>query len=108
MSEEDRIYKRSIEIIRRNIENGQSFDLACEAISVQDEGLRRSIIDDALKIEIAEMHYGRNIPFIEISKRLQVSMERLLKANEEMLEDVMNNLHYMSKDFPIDPEATTH
>ncbi len=105
---EDQIYKESIEIIRKNIENGQSFDLACESINVADEDLKRMIIDHTLKIEIAEMHYGKNIPFIEISRKLQVSMERLLKANDEMLEDVMNNMHHIYRDFPIDPESTTH
>jgi len=104
---DDLIYKTSIEIIRKNIENGQTFDLACESLSINDENLKKAIIDDALKIEIAEMHYGKNIPLIEISRKLDVSMERLLKANNEMLDDVMNNLHYMNKDFPIDPDATT-
>lgn len=105
---EDQIYRKSIAIIRKNIENGQPFDIACEAISVADEVLRRTIIDDALKIEIAERHYGKNIPFIEISRTLQVSMERILKANNEMLEDVMNNMHHIFKDFPIDPDSPTH
>ncbi|MCX7794069.1 MAG: hypothetical protein N2257_06675 [Thermodesulfovibrionales bacterium] len=105
---DDQVYKRSIEIIRKNIENGQPFDIACEAISVADENLRRSIIDDALKIEIAERHYGKNIPLIELSKKLQVSMERLLKANDEMLEDVMDNIRQTFKDFPIDPDSLTH
>jgi hypothetical protein len=108
MSEQDHIYKKSIEAIRKNIQNGQTFDLACEAISVEDEQLRRMIIDDALKIEIAEMHYGKNIPLLEISKRLDVSMERLIKANNEMLEEVMINLRYALEDFPIDPGSTVH
>lgn len=97
---DDILYKKSIEIIRKNIENGQPFDLACEAISVADEKLKQTIIDDALKIEIAERHYGKNIPLTEVSKTLQVSIERIMKANEEMLEDVMDNIHRTFKDFP--------
>ncbi len=109
MSEEDRLYKESIEIIRKNIQNGVSFDIACEAISVKDEGLRKIIVDDALKIEIAELHYGKNMPLPEVARRLDVSMERILKANEEMLEDVMKTFHHIPIiPSPIDPESTTH
>ena len=87
--EEDRIYRRSIEIIRSNISNGVKFDLACEFIDVDDRELRGLIIDDTLKIEIAELHYGRRIPLMDVAKKLGVPMERLLQANTEMMEDVV-------------------
>ena len=89
-SEEDnRIYRESIEMLRTNLENGVKFDLACEFINLQDEELRALIIDDGLKIEIAELHYGKRMPLQEVAKRLGVSMDRLLKASNEMLEDVI-------------------
>ncbi len=88
--EEDRIYRKNIGMIRSNLGNGVKFDIACEFIHVDDAGLKELIIDDALKIEIAELHYGKRIPLEEISKRLGVPMERLLRANDEMVEDVVN------------------
>ena len=87
--EEDRIYKKSIETIRSNISNGVKFDLACEFITVDDRELKGLIIDDALKIEIAELHYGKRIPLRDVAKKLGVPMERLLQANTEMMEDVV-------------------
>jgi hypothetical protein len=87
--EEDRIYRKSIEMIRSSIGNGVKFDAACEFITA-DKELKDMIVDDALKIEIAELHYGKNLPLIEVSKKLGVAMERLLEANNEMMEDVMN------------------
>ena len=87
--EEDRIYKRSIEVIRSNISNGVKFDLACEFITVDDRELKGLIIDDALKIEIAELHYGKRIPLRDVATKLGVSMERLLQASTEMMEDVV-------------------
>lgn len=89
-NDEEDIYKRSINTIRSNLGNGIKFDLACEFIDVKDEELKRLIIDDALKIEIAESHYGQGLSLMDLSKKIGVSMERLMKANEEMLEDIIN------------------
>lgn len=88
--DEDAIYKRSIDIIRSNIGNGVKFDLACEFLDVKDDELKRLIIEDALKIEIAESHYGQGLSLMDLSKKIGVSMERLLKANDEMIEDIIN------------------
>ncbi|HET6516293.1 MAG TPA: hypothetical protein VFG09_14125 [Thermodesulfovibrionales bacterium] len=89
--EEDRLYKKNIEMIRSSIRDGVKFDLACEFVPREDKQLRDLIVDDALKIQIAEMHYGTGLSLLDVSKRLGVSMERLLKANTEMMEDVMNS-----------------
>lgn len=88
--EEDRIYRKNLEMIRSSVGSGVKFDLACEFVSVEDQELRDLIVDDALKVHIAEMHYGKGLPLPDISKSLGVSMERLLKANAEMMEDVIN------------------
>jgi hypothetical protein len=94
--EENRIYRKGIEMIRSNVENGLKFDIACEFIKA-DEELKDMIIDDALKIEIAELHYGKRIPLADVSKKLGVAMERLLRANDEMMEDVLNTAAEASK-----------
>ena len=88
--EEDRIYRKNIEMINSSIANGVKFDLACEFIETDDQGLRDLIIDDALKIEIAELHYGKGLSFLDVSKKLGVPIERLFKANEEMMDDILH------------------
>lgn len=107
-NEEDSIHKKCIDIIRSNVGNGVKFDLACEFISVDDGGLRELIIDDALKIEIAELHYGQRISLIDVSKKLGVSMERLLRASSEMVEDIMNTADEASGGKPDSKKPTTH
>jgi len=108
-SEEDnRAYRKSIEMIRTNLENGVKFDLACEFITMEDRELRALIIDDALKIEIAELHYGKRMPLLEVSKRLGVSMDRLLKANHEMLEDLLHTSEEFSAWESGDKGRMTH
>lgn len=89
--EEDKMYNRFINLIRENVSNGLKFNLACNAIDVEDKDLKKMIIADALKIEIAELYYGKGLPLIDVSKKLGVPMERLLKANEEMLEDIVHS-----------------
>lgn len=88
--DEERIYMQCIGEIRTSISNGAMFDPACEAITVEDLELKQLILDDVLKIEIAEMHYGKGLPLSEVSEKLGVSRERLLKANTEMIEDIAN------------------
>ncbi len=106
--EEDRIYRKNIGMIRSNLGNGVKFDLACEFISVDDAELKKLIIDDALKIEIAELHYGKRTPLEEVSKKLGVPMERLLRANDEMVEDVLNTAGRASGDEPGGKKPTIH
>lgn len=106
--EESRIYRENIEMIRSNIGDGVKFDLACEFIAVDDKELKDMIIDDALKIEIAELHYGKRIPLIDISKKLGVGMERLLKANNEMMEDIVNTAQDTASKEPNKPGPIKH
>lgn len=106
--EEDWIYRKSIEMIRSNIVNGVKFDLACEFVNVDDQELKGLIVDDALKIEIAELHYGKRIPLREVSKKLGVPMERLLKANNEMIEDVVNTAGEVPGSQPGSKKPTVH
>lgn len=87
---EERVYKQCIALIRLSISNGALFDPASNAITVEDEELKNLIIADALKIEIAEMHYGKALPLSQVSEKLGVSTERLLKARTEMMEDIAN------------------
>lgn len=67
---EERVYKQCIAIIRLNISNGALFDPASNAITVEDEELKNLILADALKIEIAEMHYGKAMPLSHVSEKL--------------------------------------
>lgn len=85
--EEDRIYSEAITKIREGMQNGLTFDKACDSINVEDEELKEFILDDALKIMLAEMHYGKAMPLEEVAKILNVSMGRISKASLEMIED---------------------
>lgn len=86
--EEDKIYESAISKIKEAIKNGLNFNEACEVVNVGDPELKRFIVDDALKMMIAEMHYEKGMPLPVVADRLKVPLKAVNIANTEMLEDV--------------------
>jgi hypothetical protein len=85
--EENKIYDEAIAKIREALKNGLNFNEACSIINV-DEGLKKFIVDDALKVMIAEMHYAKGMSLRQVADTLKVSIKDVDIANMEMLEDV--------------------
>ena len=91
LNETDKAYEKAISQIREGLEKGLDFDSACASIEVKDEELKRRIIDDMLKVIIAEEHYNKNIPLDKLAAALKIPVDRLESAKAEMLEDVKNS-----------------
>ncbi len=91
LTETDKAYEKAVFKIREGLNKGLDFDSACAGIEVANEELRRSIIDDMLKVLVAEEHFTKNIPLAELAEKLKVSADRLESARLEMLEDVKNS-----------------
>ncbi len=89
-TETDKAYEKAEAKIREGLAQGLDFDTACAAIEVKDEELRKSIIDDMIKVLIAEEHFTKNIPLEELANRLKIPVERLESAKSGMIEDVKN------------------
>jgi hypothetical protein len=87
-TETGKAYEKSFAKIKEVLAQGLDFDTACAAIEVEDEELKKSIIDDMLKVLIAEEHFTKNIPLDELAQTLRVSVDRLESAKLSMLEDV--------------------
>jgi hypothetical protein len=86
--EESKIYDQSMDKIMEGLRNGLNFIDACNTVTVEDKDLMGYIEDDALKIIIGEMHYVYQVTLQDIADNLQIPIEKIIKANEEMLEDV--------------------
>lgn len=91
VTEKDKAYERATAAIREGLAKGLDFDSACAALDLDDETLRMHIIDDMLKVLIAEEHFQHNLPLADLSKKINVPLERLESAKLEMLEDVKNS-----------------
>jgi hypothetical protein len=87
-SETDKLYMEALSRVRGGLSQGLDFDTACSAIDVADEAMKAHIVDDILKVIIAEEHFAKGVSFDALSQRLNVPVERLEKARREMFEDV--------------------
>lgn len=85
--EEDKIYEESIYKIKQGLKNGLDFKESCSMINVDDPVLKRFIIDDALKIMIADMHYQNKLTLQQVADLLNVPLKTVNIANMEMLEE---------------------
>jgi hypothetical protein len=85
--EESAVYEAAIARIREGIANGLTFSEACKMAEIADAGLRVFVEDDALKIMLAEMHFGGALSLQDVAQKLGLSMIRVSKAVVEMLED---------------------
>jgi len=88
LSEAERTYMNALAKIREGLAKGFDFNSACTTVRIDDESLRQAVFDDVLKVIIAEEHFIRKIPLEEISRKLNLPIDRLEKARAEMLEDV--------------------
>lgn len=87
----DIAYEKAFRKIREGLDSGIDFDSACEAIEVDDKELKKVIINDMLKVLIAEEHFAKKIPLEELAKKLMISLDRIKTAKREMFEDVEKN-----------------
>jgi len=90
-TETDKAYEDAVKKIKDGLARGLDFDSACAEIEIEGGELRKSIIDDMLKVLIAEEHFTKNISLDEMSKTLKIPVERLESAKSSMLEDVKND-----------------
>jgi len=91
ITETDKAYEKAASKIREGLSQGLDFDSACAEIEIEDQELKMSIIDDVMKVIIAEEHFGKNIPLDEIAKKFKISVDRLESSKLSMMDDVKNS-----------------
>jgi hypothetical protein len=86
--EESRIHHAGFKIIHDGLAAGLDFDTACTGLKVIDPEMRRVIIDDYLKLAIAEAHFQDKHPLEDVATHLRCPIERLETARSEMMAEV--------------------
>jgi hypothetical protein len=86
--EEARVHQAGFKIIFDGMEKGLGFDEACAGLEVIDPGMRKIVIDDYLKVTIAERHFQKGEPLEDVAGSLRISPERLAATKEDMLREI--------------------
>lgn len=88
LSEEEQIYMHALVQIKAGLAKGFDFASASAVVSIADEAVKRTVLDEVLKVIIAEEHFVNKSPLDQISRQLNLPADRLEEAMAEMLEDV--------------------
>lgn len=86
--EESRIHKAGFKIIFDSLARGLDFEQACAGLEVVDPEMRRVIIDDYVKVSIAEGHFDKKQSLEDIAASLRCPGDLVKKACGEMMEEV--------------------
>lgn len=87
--EEEKIYEESITQIKEGTDLGLGFDEVCAKLVVEDEEFKRLIIDDYLKMTIADLHFNKEQSTQKVADMLKISEARIASARAEMLDEVL-------------------
>jgi len=82
------MYMAALAIVKAGLAKGMDFETAGGMIAIEDKTLREVVLDDVLKVIIAEEHFAKNVPLEQVSRKLNLPIERTEKAREEMFEDI--------------------
>ena len=70
------------------MQKGLSFDDACAGLKVVDPVMRQVIIDDYLKVTIAEQHFQAKRDLKDVALDLSIPLERVEAAKMQMMAEV--------------------
>jgi hypothetical protein len=86
--EESKIHHAGFKVIFEGMQKGLGFDEACAGLEVVDPEMRRIIVDDYLKVTIAEQHFQAQRSLEEVAADLKVPAARVEAAKSEMMREV--------------------
>lgn len=86
--EEERLHEAGFAAIGAGLASGLDFAKACELVEAPDAELRRIIVDDYLKVTIAQRNFEGGESTSDIAGSLGISVERVEYTRREMLAEV--------------------
>ncbi len=85
---DDEIHDAAIQHIFKALEAGKRWESIIQSLEMADQELKRIIIDDFLKITLAQRHFQGRQSVKQIAKSLGVPANVMIKAKESMLQEV--------------------
>jgi|GEM_PF-1245518 DNA-binding transcriptional MerR regulator len=87
-SPEEKRYEEMLQKVKAAVAQGLSFAQAASLLQGEDPELKAAVLQDALKVLIAEEHFQGQTPLEKLARRLRLPLRRLQEAKEQMLEEV--------------------
>ena len=86
--DQDLTHAQAMDFLKKKIKMGESLKKASADLSVPDESFKAVILDDFLKITLAERHFQGKEEIKSIARLLQVPVELLEAVKGEMIREV--------------------
>ncbi len=103
--EEETIHSEAIKKLEKELAQGKTLDQACETLSRLEKPLKSVIIDDLLKIILAEYHFNKGRGLDDIALLLGITYEKIVEVKISMI----NELQYsFGADFQNEYSHLTH
>ena len=102
-AEQDRIHREALVFLKGQLDAGRPWKAAASALKVRDEQFKAVILDDFLKITLAERHFQGGEGLKKIAGALKVPMDLLIALKQSMIDEVTAasvQAYHMSSDKP--------
>ncbi|MBF0212615.1 MAG: hypothetical protein HQM00_03505 [Magnetococcales bacterium] len=86
--EQDRQHTEAMTRLRAELAEGRSWEEAIRGVKIADAGFKELILNDFLKVLLAERHFQAGERLKAIAKDLGVSMDLLVSLKESMIREV--------------------
>lgn len=103
--EDDHLFEEAVGKMRQEVARGKTFEEACASLSKIDSNLRPLIKDDALKVIVAEKHFGQGISIDDVALFLDLPYEKVEASRSRILQEFNEFFSYSEKD---DISSMTH
>jgi hypothetical protein len=86
--EQDTIYESAIKHLTEGVEKGWAWKKVSDSVQLADPQLKAVVLDDFLKITIAQRHFQGGEGLKQIAKSLSVPMDLLIALRASMIDEV--------------------
>lgn len=87
-ADDDRLHTQALEQVMRLVKEGKPWDKVVAGLRLDDAELKAIVLDDFLKIALADRHFNKKQGLKEISKELRIPMDTLLATKQSMIDEV--------------------
>ena len=93
-AEGHRVYETAVEHIRNQLAQGNTYEQACDTLTGIEQEMKQFIVEDFLKILIAEEHFGSGVDIDDMALYLGMPYEELEDAMMALLRDKGFPMHH--------------